>query len=287
MKTASIRNPWCVAALVGWTTLSGLHAAPAAAAPVNLSGWTAMSYPAVSGFGAGVWTVSGGGSVVDQSVNGQPTLYVSDFNAWGTRVRGVIRSGAGDDDFIGFALGIGAGDVGNAAANYLLIDWKAGTQFFDFGAPSASGGGTAQAGLAVSRVRGIPDADEFWQHANLAGTAAGSGLTELARAATLGNTGWVAGVDYEFEFDFGPENLVVKVNNVEQFNLQGNFANGRLAFYNFSQAGVRYSAFEVEDGTFQPPDGRVPAPSTAVLLLAAAVGLGLRGRRRPAQRPLG
>jgi len=167
------------------TIMAGLLWASASvvlAAPVNLSTWAAESYPAVSGFGAGVWTVQVGGNSVFQSANGQPTLFVSDFNTFGSKITGKISSsGNGDDDYIGFALGYHSGDTNNASANYLLIDWKRGTQSFDFGSPSNSLGGTAQAGLAVSRVSGIPDADEFWQHANLAGTVAGSGLEELQR----------------------------------------------------------------------------------------------------------
>jgi hypothetical protein len=257
----------CMAAMVG----------VAHAAIVNLGTWTAESYPAVTGFGAGVWTVAPGGGSVRQSVNGQPTFFYSDFNAQGTTAKGTIRvdSGSGDDDFIGFALGFNPGDSSNATANYLLIDWKRGTQFFDFGSPSGSGGGTATAGLAVSRVTGTPDADEFWQHRNLAGTPAGSGLSELARAATLGATGWGEATDYEFEFQFGPSNLVVLVNGVEQFNLAGSFGDGRLAFYNFSQASVVYSAFEVDPGPFPTPE-----PGSGVLLGLGLAALAIGRHRR-------
>src|SRR5690606_37711857 len=120
------------------------------------------------------------------------------------------------------------GDTTNASADYLLMDWKRSPQSFDFGAPSASPGGMAPEGLAVSRVFGVPDADEFWQHANLAGTPASSGLEELARGATLGGTGWQHNTDYVFSFDFGPGNLQVFVDGVLQFDITGNFQNGRL-----------------------------------------------------------
>lgn len=264
---------WLASVAVAVTAVSGT----VQAATVNLNTWTAESYPAVSGFDPGIWTVAPDGSSVLQSVNGQPTFFYSDFNAQGTTVSGRIRvnQGAGDDDFIGFALGFNPGDSTNAAANYLLIDWKQATQNFNFGAPSTSPGGNALRGLAVSRVSGVPDADEFWQHANLNGTPAGSGLQELARGATLADVGWVEGQEYEFEFEFGPNNLVVRVDGVEQFNLGGAFGNGRMAFYNFSQANVRYSAFEVDPGPFP-----VPEPGALALVGLSLLGLGLSRRRR-------
>lgn len=98
-----------------------------AASSIDLGAWTAESYPAVSGFGAGVWTVAPGGGSVIQSVNGQPTLFYSPFNAQGSDVRGKLSAGGGDDDYIGFALGFRPGDSVDGG-DYLLVDWKQGTE---------------------------------------------------------------------------------------------------------------------------------------------------------------
>jgi PKD repeat protein len=217
---------------------------------VNLSGWAAESYAAVSGFGAGNWNVSTDGASVFQSVNGQPTLFYSDFAAFKTEVRGVIRvNTTSDDDFIGFALGFRPGDATNGEAEYLLIDWKKSTQPFDFGSPSCTPGATANVGLAVSRVFGVPTADELWGHANFdsACSDADNGVEELARANTLGSTGWVSSTSYQFAFQFTATLLRVFVDDVLELEIDGVFNDGRLAFYNFSQAAVDYSAFTIAE----------------------------------------
>lgn len=229
---------------------------------------------AVSGFGAGSWNVSAGGSTVEQTVNGQPTLFYSDFDTFGSSFTGKITVSGSDDDFIGFALGFNPGDTTNSAADYLLIDWKKGTQPFDFGIPSTTPGTTAPAGLAVSRVSGLPTADEFWGHTDFA-THTGGGLTELQRAFNLGSTGWATGVTYEFTFDFGPNDLEVFVNGVKELDITGSFNDGRFGFYNFSQAGVTYEGFTQTQGSFP-----TPAPSVLLLMLAGIAGIAGMQKRR-------
>ncbi len=213
--------------------------------PVDLNTWTAESYPAVSGFGAGVWNVTPTGSQVVQTVNGQPTLFYSDFNAFNTEVEGSIEVTGGDDDYIGFAIGYQPGNSSNPSADYLLIDWKRGTQSFDFGTPACTPSSVAPAGLAVSRVFGVPTADEFWGHTNFDAVCSdlNSGLTELQRGMNLGSTGWTLGQDYLFKFEFSATQLRVFVNGTLELDISGTFSNGRMAFYNFSQAGVTYDAF--------------------------------------------
>jgi hypothetical protein len=252
------------------------------AAPVNLNNWTAESYPAVSGFPAGSWAVQGGGSSVVQSNNGQPTFFYSDFDTFGSKFTGDITSGGGDDDYIGFALGFNPGDSTNGAADYLLIDWKAGTQGHNFSTPSNTPGSTAFAGLAVSRVTGIPTADEFWGHVDFSAADGGGagGLQELARGNTLGATGWSAGATNEFTFDFGPTDLDVYVNSILELSIMGSFNDGRFGFYNFSQAGVTYAGFEKEVGTFPRGDGIPPVPVPAAVWLFGTALIGFIGMSR-------
>jgi len=246
-------------------------AAPVHAAPVDLSTWTAENYASVSGFPDGTWTVAGGGVSVTQSENGQPTVFYSDFAAHNTDAVGKIRVTGTDDDFIGFVFGFDPGDSTSAGADYLLVDWKSGNQVHDFGSPSTDPGGLAPAGLAVSRISGVPSADEFWQHT----TYSGGGLTELTRATNLGSTGWAIGVEYEFEFVFLPTQIQVFVDGVKEIDVVGSFSNGRMGFYNFSQAGVTYSAF-----TVAPQTTPIPEPGSLILIGTVISGAALRRRRR-------
>ena len=124
-------------------------------------------------------------------------------------------------------------------------------------------------------MTGIPDADEFWQHKNLAGTPAGSCLQELARGTTLDNTGWTANTEYTFTFNFGPNDLEVS-SMVSRSSTSRASSVSRLAFYNFSQANVTYSAFEVVEGPFPA----VPEPETYAMMLAGLGLLGFIARRR-------
>jgi hypothetical protein len=77
--------------------------------------------------------------------------------------------------------------------------------------------------------------------------------------------------------------LAGSANGVKQLDISGNFSDGRLAFYNFSQANVRYSAFDIDTGNFPPAKG-VPEPRVALLLAMALAGLAAtrRGRVRRA-----
>lgn len=233
-----------------WLVVAVVAGAVSAQTSVDLTSWTQESYQSVAGFGSGVWNVAAGGASVLQTVNGQPTFFVSPFNAFNLQLEGQISSsGGGDDDYLGFALGFDPGESTNPAADYLLVDWKKGTQFFNFGAPACTVGANAPRGLAVSRVFGVPTADEFWGHVNLNTapcSSASDGLIELARATTLGNVGWVNNTVYTFRFVLTATMLEVYVNNVLEISLPGLYTNGRFAFYNFSQAQVTYAAYTTQ-----------------------------------------
>jgi len=172
---------------------------------VDLNLWTEET------LGGGNWIVDQTGFTVLQTVNTpHGTFFYSPFEAMGAPITGQIRvETGGDNDFVGFAIGFQPGDTTNPDAEYLLIDWKQGTQTFNF-AGNGSPGGQAPSGLAVSLVLGIPDEDELWQHEDLDPNNDGS-VTELARGINLGSTGWVDFTTYEFDFIFTENNFTGKI----------------------------------------------------------------------------
>ena len=228
----------------------------AAAALVDLSGWAAQG-------GSSNWTVAADKNSVFQSVNGSPTVFFSGSNDQGKALSGKIKvETASDDDFIGFVLGYKSGNATASVTDFILIDWKQGTQSLY--------GCTGAAGLAISQVSGgLPDSAATWCHTG--------SVQELARATNLGSTGWLDNIEYTFDLVFTASNIQVKVNGATELNVAGNFADGSFGFYNYSQERVRYSA--LEEGVAPPPTGTVPEPASLALVglgLLAAVGAGKR-----------
>lgn len=244
---------------------ASLLAAPTIASevPVDLSTWTAQ--------GNGNWVLENGNNSVRQTINGTPTVFFAPGNAQGTSLTGTVQhfSPFSDDDFFGFVLGFKSGDLAAATTDFLLIDWKKATQ--------ASGGCTAFVGLALTRVTaGLSTNGASWCHLGSAGA------NELARGATLGSTGWVSSTEYRFDIEFTANNVRVLVDDVEQFNVNGNFSNGAFGFYNYSQANVRYA------GITSAVLPAIPEPATWAMLVSGfgLVGGTLRRRRQAQQRVL-
>jgi hypothetical protein len=221
---------------------------------IDFRGWTVEDFLlAASPVWTSIWSLSNEGKTAKQ-IRGGPEVGVlysdCDFGACQTAeipVTPKIQAAGGpfsDDDYIGFALGYSPGDATNANADWILIDWKRATQFFDYSVANSTTpdsectpGGLGLIGLALSRVSGTPNRDELWQHTTYTGacTAATSGVNEIARGATLGSTGWVLETTYIFRIEYSTKHLKVWVDNVLQFDLTGDFPVGRLGVYQFSQ----------------------------------------------------
>jgi hypothetical protein len=248
--------------------------AGAAEVAIDLNNWSKRGPTA-----NGNWTVAADGSNVFQSVNGNPTFFVSDTDEINTTLRGRIKvETTGDDDFIGFVMGFNAPTTTGNDMDYWLFDWKQGTQ--------GSGGFTAFEGFAFSRVQGtitnyIPG---FW------GRTDSAGFDNLATNYGAG-LGWADNVEYDFTILYQDNRVKIDIAGgafgagTTVFDLAGTFGNGRFGFYNYSQASVRYSGLTEEDTPPPPPPPPPPTGVPAPGSLALA-GLGLlmaqvaRRRRR-------
>ncbi|NMT63643.1 PEP-CTERM sorting domain-containing protein [Marinobacter orientalis] len=233
------------------------------AVPADLSDWEID--------GSGNWTLQASNDAVKQSLNSRPTVFFNNRDSQGTALGGSIEvQTPGDDDFVGFVLGYNDGDLFADTADYILVDWKQGTQ---------SGW---DAGMSVSRVTGSIDAGgtdtsaDAWTHTG--------NVTFLERARTLGNTGWDDNTSYLFDIIFTESNIKVLVDDVLQFDISGAFQNGSFGFYNFSQPQVLYAGITEEEAP-DPGTGNgetpvaVPTPASFGLMILGLLGLVVTRRR--------
>jgi hypothetical protein len=215
-----------------------------AATPEDLSSWAPESYPGTADptTQPGNWVLGTDNVTVTQTANGAPTFYATTHPADDHRITvSFAIPETTDNDFVGFALGFDPGDTANSGADFLLVDWRQTTQAIQwFDSPMV--GGTA--GLAVTRITGVPLWGEIWSHDDLTG---GAEVSELGRGATLGDAGWAEEVTYDFEIEYQTDRLRIWVDGVLEFDLTGDFPPGGFALYNFSQIGVEAGPVTFEE----------------------------------------
>ncbi|MCC6536471.1 MAG: PEP-CTERM sorting domain-containing protein [Bryobacterales bacterium] len=237
------------------------------AAAIDLTTWVKRG-PA----GNGTWSVASGGASVTQTVNGDPTFFVSPGSFINTTLRGTIEvRTTSDDDFIGFVLGFsGPAGTGNDM-DFILLDWKELSQ--------TSGGFLGQEGLNLSRVNGtitnyVPG---FWGHTD-------SAEFDVLASDYGADRGWVPNTVYNFEILYQQNRIRVILSGgafgagETIFDVAGTFPAGSFGFYNYSQQSVRYAGITEEDTP--PPVTGVPEPSTLGMAGLAAAGLTFLRRRR-------
>lgn len=187
---------------------------------------------------SGAWTVGGGGSSVNQTINGQPTWFISPNDFIDVLIQGSIQVNTGiDDDMVGFVFGYQSpiGVMANPASTYtksFFFDWKRGTQVYQ--------GMTSYEGFALFEVDGFynynaPFYNEFWERVNT------PFMTVLD--TDYGNNGWNSFQQYDFQLKYTTDSIVIWIDGVRIFEEGGCFEPGKFGFYNFSQSVVNYSNF--------------------------------------------
>ncbi len=198
--------------------------------PATFTSIEAENYPGASAS----WSVAADGRSATQNTNtGHGTVGIMGADSFDATYTFTLRvNTAADDDFIGFVVGYNSGDVSSASADFLLLDWKQ--------LPQTAFGGTAPAGLALSRVQGIPTTTNLWAH--------NGAVSELARATNLGSTGWSDLTDHEFRITHTPTRLLIVVDGATEFDITAadagypaGFPPGEIGFYGFSQPTVNYT----------------------------------------------
>ena len=92
---------------------------------IDLSTWSVIQYEMLAQPDA-VWTVDPSLECVTQSVNGDPSIFLSDFDITDTRITGTME--AAGPDYMGFVFGY------QDRGHYYLFDWKKTTEsYLSFG----------------------------------------------------------------------------------------------------------------------------------------------------------
>lgn len=214
------------------------------AAPIDLNTWNQQGEAE-----NGRWNVSADGSSVLQTINGDPTFFVSDTNYLNTEFDGSFRvNTTSDNDFIGFVFGyqapLGSG-ANTQSFDMFLFDWKQGNQ------------GDATEGFTLSYINGDVAANDDTSGAFWGKDAAGNGDTDVNLIGTDfgGDRGWANNTSYDFNLLYQTDRIRIRIDggefldetifDVSPSDVAGlnNFADGRFGFYNLSQANVSYQGF--------------------------------------------
>lgn len=190
---------------------------------VDLNTWSKKGPTA-----AGTWAVSGGGTSVFQSINGAPTFFVNPQDLINVEITGQfgVRNGVGDDDFIGFVIGLKEPSSTNSDYDFFLFDWQRQTPYA--GKPNV---------VNFTEVKGTSAQCNLW-----AKTATAPGVVNILQNSNT-HPAWAFGTTYNFTCLYTSSRIVVKIGNDTLVDYSGCFEPGKFGFYNYSQGGVDYSNF--------------------------------------------
>jgi gliding motility-associated-like protein len=192
---------------------------------VNFGNWVQGGQP-----GNGNWVLQNGGAQVHQTVNGNPTFFLSPYDLMNVHISGNFRSTDDDNDWMGFVFSylnpMGAID----SFDCWLYDWKQEQQ------------GGASSGMSLCRVNGVIPGSmyttTFWNHQNT------PEFTVMQN--NFGSAGWNQGFNHFFELYLTYTNATIFIDGVQKFNLDNCYKPGRFGFYNYSQKDCYYSNFQYD-----------------------------------------
>lgn len=204
--------------------------------PVFMDGWMQTGDPDY-----GDWIVDPDGRSVVQTVNNEPTFFVSERSYLGETIRGTIQvATTADDDYVGFVFGYDTPLVDGDPFSFWLFDWKKGYQ------------DTAEEGGALWRIdSSATDLESiFWYRTDPG--------VRLVASDFEPESGWLDYVEYQFEMAYLPERVLISINGREIIDVTAAeagvpaFEPGLFGFYNYSQPNVRYGNFETIAGVYEP-----------------------------------
>ena len=247
------------------TAVAALALLPSAAAqPVatDYSTWTEESPNST-----GNWVLSAGNTSVLQTINNDPTFFVSPNVIFNTTVSGTIEMTVEeDDDFVGFVFGYETPNAGTSNTNwdFLLFDWRnfedrssasfpfpdrdAGFRLLDVDCTYGATGCGEEQFTIVDRVDPFGPIDY------------GNGVDLLIEDVPA--AGWEYNTLYTYELRYTADSVRVQIQGGTGtyatpqtiFDVSAadvgltSFPSGRFGFYNNSQAGVRYAGFSEDNG---------------------------------------
>jgi len=204
------------------------------------------------------WTVLTGGRTVKQTVNGQPSFFVTTKDYINVTIMGTIEVDTNnDDDMIGVVVGYqnpNSAPATNTALDYemVLFDWKQASQSFS--------GVTSFEGITLGYLNGNmntdnDDKDYFWIHENQTTVPTTGSFNLLLSDYTY--AGWKDKTQYSFRIIHTTNAVRVRINNQLVIDQTVTAAGGKVGFYNNSQENVIYGNVRLA------PSSDTPSPPVA------------------------
>jgi hypothetical protein len=195
----------------------------------DLSKWTIVQYDLTVQDPNASWQIQPGNTVVEQKINADASILLSNVDVTNNRIEGTWRVGTSDDDdYIGFVFGY------QDPQHFYLFNWKQADQ----NEPSL---GFAERGMSIKVV----DANSSLTGTDLWPT---NGNGQRVKQLFHNTVAWKDLTDYKFTLDFllGQFTITVKEGNtiIDSVTINDNtYTSGKFGFYNYSQSNVLYSGF--------------------------------------------